>query len=85
MARGAAAGVAVSAWQPIETAPKCAGFDTGHQALLYSPSVGIHTGHIGSHTFGLVGSISGFHGCAIRDWGVTHWMPLPDPPAKEER
>lgn len=57
----------LSAWQPIETAPKKT------DLLLYDPEVGIGIGHIFSGDYWQIGEDDFCH--------PTHWMPLPDPPA----
>jgi hypothetical protein len=67
-------------WQPIETAPETAWGDRGTDALLYSPEFGVKAGDIGNYGDGPRAHAGGYHGCAVRDWGVTHWMPLPAPP-----
>lgn len=67
-------------WQPIETAPNVAWRDRGPEALVWSPQLGIKVGEIGNWPDGPRGNVGAYHGCAVRDWGVTHWMPLPAPP-----
>jgi hypothetical protein len=73
-------------WQPIETLEEAPRGEDGwpqfhkSRALLYGPSIGIHTGdaariHGKPHV-----RIGGFTGDAAEQWGVTHWMPLPEPP-----
>lgn len=59
-------------WQPIETA------ETRDGVLLYSPKFGTQMGRTYRHSNGEVTAVAyGFHG----DWEITHWMPLPPPPA----
>lgn len=68
----------MSAWKPIETAPKIATLDTPlHVVLVWSPVVGIKIAHIGQMGDSLVGRIEGgYHGWVE----VTHWMPLSEWP-----
>jgi len=75
--------IEMSEWQPIETAPK-----DGRTVLLTDESVGSTPGaddqicFVASWSQGIVGwrdDLSNLH--IDRDFTITHWMPLPEPPA----
>ena len=71
----------MSEWQPIESAPCHSEWAfSGPPALLYSPRCGVQVGNLAMFPSGPRGRIPGYHGDAVSDWGVTHWMPLPEPP-----
>jgi hypothetical protein len=72
----------MTGWQPIESAP-VTGRMTGMRVLVWSEQLGIHTAglHRWENSPPIV-NVSAFHGDAVEHWGVTHWMPLPDPPAE---
>lgn len=80
-----------SEWQLIEAHPVNvfpeAGSSRGEQRLLYSRRLGIKVGEVcvwpDGDIRGRCASVAAFHGDAIADWGVTHWMPLPDPPKEQ--
>lgn len=73
-----------SEWQPIETAPKDASFIIGWSNEFSSPSIFLwtclHQWDDPKDVFGWV--------MAEGDWSygfeLTHWMPLPKPPAAKE-
>ena len=72
------AALAAETWRPIESAPH------NEQVLLYCPERGI-TNHerieLGFASHGRrVGATSSF---SRHSW-ATHWMPLPNPPAKKD-
>lgn len=69
-------------WRPIESAPPIQWKGVGSPAWLYSPQFGVQAGEIGNWPDGPRGRVGGFNGCAVRDWGVTLWMPnmRPTPP-----
>jgi len=72
-------------WKPIESHPVTMPNDGSlPKSLLYSPVLGIVIGTVAMYSDRMepVATVPGFHGNAIDDWGVTHWMPLPEPPAK---
>jgi len=73
----------VTEWQPIETVPPSDitnGWPIGVRVLLYSKTTGIRSGDIYNWAGRVRASITNLHGDAIENWGVTHWMPLPEPP-----
>jgi hypothetical protein len=69
-------------WQPIETAPK-----DGTKVLLQPsdhreyPFIG-HWGHVGRYTTSPSMWLGHEYG-AVRDCDLTHWQPLPEPPADQ--
>jgi hypothetical protein len=72
-------------WQDVALLPECDPFN-GRPAvrlLFYSKQLGIHTGEGGRFHTLLFANIASFHGNAIEHWGVTDFMPLPTPPAKQ--
>lgn len=75
-------------WQPIETAPETetdkGGWPVRNRVLLWGRNVGVRTGELCNWKGILSASISNLHGNAVDDWGVTHWMPLPDAPKGPE-
>lgn len=80
-----ASGMAVvPGWQPIETAPIWEWDTPRFRALLYSPSLGIVTGECGRFMGEAFGHVAAFSGNAVKDWGVTHFMLLPSPPASPD-
>lgn len=71
-------------WLTIDTVPPIeAHGQRPAQVLLYSPSFGIRTGEAGNFRGHLFGYVSNLGGCAVEDWGATHWMPLPEKPRTE--
>lgn len=73
-------------WQDVALLPEVDPFNRkpAVRLLFYSEQLGIHTGEGGNNHGYLFVSIGSFHGNAIEHWGVTHFMPLPTPPAKGE-
>jgi hypothetical protein len=69
-------------WQPIETAPET-GYGISDPVLLWSSQLGIVSGSLGNFKGFRWANVSCYHGNAIENWGVTHWMPLPEPPTEE--
>lgn len=76
-------------WQPIETAPR-----DGSAVLLYQKKPHAEVARYESDTNEIeVGFYSeegwrvfGFHGDeSERDFAPTHWMPLPQPPADNQK
>lgn len=67
-------------WEPIESVPESQIDEKSADALLYSPKIGIKSGNIKKFPWGVVAGIPGYHGDAVTNWGVTHWMRLPEPP-----
>lgn len=67
-------------WQPIETAP-VADFVTTHpvDCLVWSSQIGgVLCGRAWRYDDGeAVGQANGYNG----EWQITHWRPLPEPPA----
>lgn len=70
-------------WQTIETAPEVANplAERPTPALLYSPRFGVRSGGVCRWRGVTYGSVPTLHGDAVSDWGATHWMPMPEPPA----
>lgn len=74
-------------WQPIETAPK-----DGTRVLLFCPAqIGIVVGHWCNNSYHKkprpywTNDQENLWGVATtRGYQPTHWMPLPQPPAKED-
>jgi hypothetical protein len=68
-------------WLPIDTLRDSEEYKTG-QFLVFSPKIGqqmANGGAVPDLPYAYVG-ISGYHGNAIKSWGVTHWRPmLPNP------
>lgn len=61
----------MSAWQPIDTAPK------DNWILVWGPSSLVRD----AHWISLPGGIEGWtEGERILTIKITHWMPLPEPP-----
>ena len=66
-------------WQQLSTAPLTR---DGVEVLVFSPQIGQHVARM--HR--LTGSelpwvnVPCFNNDAVEHWGVTHWMPLPEPP-----
>lgn len=71
-------------WQDLSLAPDVVWGCHGLRALVWSHEFGIQCGEIGNWPDGPRGSVSGYHGCAVRDWHVSHWMPLPAPPTNDK-
>lgn len=71
---------ALDDWRPIETVPEVV-FGQRYRALLYSRQLGVVTGECGHFMGSLFATVPCFHGNAVDDWGVTHWMPLPEAPS----
>lgn len=74
-----------SEWKPIEEHPVTVqnGNDSNPlKSLLYGPQTGIVIGNVFMFPDRMepIATCAGLHGNLIDDWGVTHWMPLPDPP-----
>jgi len=73
-------------WKSVEDMPITAPKDNPGgriKILLYSPNFGIRDALLFNHWNDIkVASVSNLHGCAIRDWGATHWMHLPAAPEK---
>lgn len=69
-------------WQPIEVAPE-ADFTVTHplECLVWSREIGgVRYGRVWRYKDGAAfGQANGYGG----DWRITHWMPLPEPPAGE--
>ena len=70
-------------WQPIETAPKDGTsvlllyYGVLHQGAFHGPSDGaIYSGRSSQYNW-----VSESAGGTLFDGDVTHWMPLPQPPA----
>ena len=56
-------------------------------AWIYGPQMGVQLGKVGRFSDGVAfGNVPGLHGCVVRDWGATHWMPcdVPEPPPVNE-
>lgn len=68
-------------WQPIDKLPVIQHDEVFH-ALLWGSKVGVHIGRCGIMFDKPFAYISHLHGNAIGFWGVTHFMPLPQPPKK---
>lgn len=68
-------------WRPVSEAPKLRNWrDALKPALLYSEQLGVITGSIAVSQQGVAfGHLPGYHGCAVRDWGVTLWARVPHP------
>lgn len=69
-------------WQPIEDAPRAESYDVAPTPmLLFGPETGITLGQAAIYPDGKCRGSAGshLHG-QIMEWGVTHWMPLPEPP-----
>lgn len=65
-------------WQPIETAPFADEFLRNVvSCLVYGKQTGVQKGRAWRYPDGTAfGQADGFNG----EWGITHWMPLPEPP-----
>lgn len=73
-------------WQPIETAPVTNSpmNPWGRiRCMFYSKELGIVIGDL-IHEWQLdclpKAFITNYTGDAVKNWGVTHWKPLPEPP-----
>lgn len=71
---------ALAGWRSIETVPEVV-FGQRYRALLYSSQLGVVTGECGRFMGSPFANVPCFHGNAVNDWGVTHWMPLPEAPS----
>ena len=73
-------------WQSLTTLPKKDWKDsTRNYVLVYSSQIGKQLADLSQYPDGIVrGSISGYHGDPVADWGVILWMPLPDDPTLAE-
>jgi len=73
------------AWESLDSLPPVAWGEHGLSALVWSPQFGVQMGEIGMWPDGPRGSVGGYHGCAVRDWGVTMWMPAPPAPVAADK
>jgi hypothetical protein len=77
-------------WQTVGALPVTADpppgkdFPDADEYLLWSPKFGRRTARVYNWRGHIHGSIANLHGCAFKDWGATHWMRLPPPPARAE-
>lgn len=73
----------MSEWQLITTLPKRNWLEEGIECLVTDG----RSVHVASRACVFPdGSICGSlpsHNGRMTDWGITHWMPLPDPPTGE--
>lgn len=66
-------------WQPIETAPISDALNPMHRIMMWMPGAGVAFGYVyGDGDGGIMTAPEGYSGSV---WKVTHWMPLPAPPA----
>jgi hypothetical protein len=73
-------------WQPISTAPVVPFGHPPVDVLLYGGSIGVCSGRACSHNDGWIfASVSHVNGNLAEDRLVSHWMPLPDPPAERAK
>lgn len=74
----------MSEWRPIESLPITITPEDQWRAmhcLVWGKGTGIHIGRVWKHDAELCGvGLTNCGGEGIRDWGITHWMPLPEPP-----
>jgi len=74
----------MSTWQPIETAPRDGTSILVIQAGEFKPGVPYESTVV---AWSSVDDFEGWLSCEDcgpvnpRDWALTHWMPLPEPPA----
>lgn len=66
-------------WRSISTFGETGWGETEH-VLVYSPTLGVKDAYAGCFRGSIHVSIGSYHGNAVEYWGVTHWMPLPNPP-----
>lgn len=71
-------------WQPITTVPAQKVMNPPHEVLLYGRRVGIRTGTAANYGGYLYAGVAFINGNLIESGHVTHWMPLPSPPAGSE-
>lgn len=69
----------MSEWKTIDSAPQKP-FGERTSALVYSNKLGVVSATISNFGNGIYVSVNSYHGNAIENWAVTHWMPLPQPP-----
>ena len=63
------------AWRPISDVPGLV-----PSAWIFIPDAGVIHGSLGKFNDGCVhGKGDALHGCIVRDWGATTWMPCPIP------
>lgn len=80
-------GIIAMEWRLIEALPLTADppegktWPEGTRYLLFSPRLGVVVGECWNWRGIKRANVSMFHGCAIENWGVSHWMPLPVDPA----
>jgi len=64
-------------WRPISEVP-----GSIPSAWIYGKAIGVRQGNLGKFNDGVIfGNVAGFHGCVVRDWEATHWMPCDAPEA----
>lgn len=66
-------------------APRPCGESWRGPAWLFSTQFGVRFGEIGQFADGtFFGTVYGLNGCAVRDWGTTHYLdqPIPEPPSE---
>ena len=66
-------------WQPITTAPLSwkGSYSEPERVLVWGERCGVQMGCVHVYLDGhRSATAEGYHG----DWGITHWMPLPQPP-----
>jgi len=71
-------------WRPINEAPQIKWGEPGFCALVWSAQFGVRDGIIGNSHGHIFANVGNLHGNAVDHWGVTHFRPLPPPPAGSE-
>lgn len=72
-------------WRGIESAPVTVPHEP-IQVLVWGPGIGVRSGSLHRWRDGAAATVNVSHlgGDAVANWGVTHWQPLPAPPARTE-
>ncbi len=73
-------------WQKIGRFPESPrsdnGWPKGQRVLVWGESLGVRDGEVFNTAGHIHVNVCSLHGNAVEFWGVTHYMPLPQPPGE---